>query len=130
MPRHSNGYDFSIAQLEKLLETRRSRLAVLERTRARVQRRLDALDAKITSLGGATRSSGGRVRNKVGLNDSIAAILKKKSGPMNVGDIAQRVLAGGYSSNSANFRGIVNQALIKDPRFAKAGERGSYQLRK
>jgi hypothetical protein len=123
MPRHSNGYDFSIAQLEKLLETRRSRLAVLERTRARVQRRLDALDAKITSLGGATRSSGGRVRNKVGLNDSIAAI-------MNVGDIAQRVLAGGYSSNSANFRGIVNQALIKDPRFAKAGERGSYQLRK
>ena len=35
----------------------------------------------------------------------------------------------GYRSNSANFRSIVNQTLIKDKRFGSAG-RGVYQLKK
>ena len=130
MARHTNGQSFNIPQLEKLLQKGRSKLAVLERARAKAQKRVDAIDAKIAALGGSIRPMGSRVRNKVGLNDSIAAILKKKGGAMNVGDIAQGVLAAGYSSNSANFRGIVNQALIKDSRFAKAGSRGSYQLKK
>jgi hypothetical protein len=35
------------------------------------------------------------------------------------------VVAGGYRSNIANFKGIVNQALIKDKRFVSAhGSRG------
>jgi ribosomal protein L19E len=37
------------------------------------------------------------------------------------------VLAAGYRSNSGNFRGIVNQALIKDKRFTSAG-RGLYEM--
>jgi hypothetical protein len=46
-----------------------------------------------------------------------------------VGDIVDKVLATDYRSHSANFRGIVNQTLIKDKRFTSAG-RGMYQLRK
>lgn len=130
MPRHANGHNFSIVELEKMLRMRRSKIAILDRARSRLQRRLDAIDAKISALGGNARSSGGRVRNEVSLNDSIDAVLKKKGGAMNIGDIVSGVLATGYNSNSANFRGIVNQALIKDKRFVKAGARGSYQLRK
>jgi hypothetical protein len=48
---------------------------------------------------------------------------------MKVGDIADAVQSKGYRSNSANFRGIVNQALIKDKRFG-AASRGLYQLKK
>ena len=70
------------------------------------------------------------MRNEVSLNESILAVLKRKGGPMAVGEIVEAVLAGGYTSNSANFRGIVNQSLIKDKRFVNAGVRGSYQLRK
>ena len=39
------------------------------------------------------------------------------------------VLKTGYRTNSANPKGIVNQALIKEKRFAQAG-RGVYQLKK
>jgi hypothetical protein len=88
------------------------------------------LEAKIAALGGSARSRGGRVKNKLSLNESILAVLKRKGGPMTVGDIVGAVLAGGYTSRSANFRGIVNQSLIKDKRFASTGTRGTYQLRK
>jgi hypothetical protein len=47
---------------------------------------------------------------------------------MNVGDIAERAKASGYKSNSANFRGIVNQTLIKDKRFVSAS-RGMYKVK-
>jgi len=130
MRRRLLGHVFSIAQLEKLLGDRRSKLAALDRLRSRLVKRLEKMDAKIASLGGAARSRGGRVRNKVSLNESILAVLKRKGGPMTVGDIVGAVLAGGYSTKSANFRGIVNQSLIKDKRFANAGTRGTYQLRK
>ena len=43
--------------------------------------------------------------------------------------LLQKVQAAGYRSGSANFRGIINQTLIKDKRFGKA-ERGMYQLKK
>jgi hypothetical protein len=47
---------------------------------------------------------------------------------VSVGDIAERVQASGYRSSSANFRGIVNQALVKDKRFVSTA-RGMYGLR-
>ena len=48
---------------------------------------------------------------------------------MKVADITAAILATGYKTRSANFRGIVNQTLIKDKRFVSAG-RGLYQLTK
>lgn len=130
MPRHSNGNGLSIVELERILQTRRSRLSILERKRSRLLRRLDALDSQITELGGAARTRGGRVRNKLSLGDSITSVLKRRGGPLRVADIAQSVLNTGYSTNSSNFRVIVNQALIKDKRFSKGASRGTYLLKK
>jgi DNA-binding transcriptional MerR regulator len=130
MSRRLFAQGFSIAQLEKLLGIRRSKLTALDRLRSKLVKRLEGLDAKIASLGGSARSRGGRVLNNLSLNESILAVLKRKGGPMTVGEIVSAVLAGGYASRSANFRGIVNQSLIKDKRFVNSGIRGSYQLRK
>jgi hypothetical protein len=130
MARRSNGHGFSIAQLEKMIKTGRTKIAGLERKRATLMRRVEALDAQIVSLGGSVRGKGGRARNEVSLNESIIAVLKKSSGAMQVGDIVKRVLASGYNTTSPNFRGIVNQALIKDNRFAKGPSRGTYLLKK
>jgi hypothetical protein len=93
--------------------------------RSVVQRKLDAIDKEIGKLGG---SAGGGGRNEVSLPDAMEAALKKK-GTLRVGEIVDAVLAGGYHSKSANFRGIVNQTLIKDKRFVST-DRGVYQLRK
>ena len=59
----------------------------------------------------------------------IEGVLGKSGKSMKVGDIAEAVQGGGYRTNSANFRGIVNQTLIKDKRFTSAG-RGVYQMKK
>ena len=122
----------TISQLESLLNGRRSELAKLQKVRGKLARKLSQLDSRIASLGGARGRNGGggsRVRNAKSLNDMIAGVLGKSSKAMAVGDIESAVRAGGYRSNSANFRGIVNQSLIKDKRFSSAG-RGLYQLKK
>ena len=113
-----------------MLVQRRSRIGSLERKRSRFVRQLDALDAQIATLGGSIRARGARPRNKTTLNEAIVAVLKKSGGAMKVAEIARHALDSGYSSSSSNFRVIVNQALIKDKRFAKAGLRGTYQLKK
>lgn len=123
------GGNLSIVELEAELNRRRKAVARLERRRATVQRRLDALDAEIARLGGPGRGShrGGRARNERSLADMIHDVLQK--GASRVGDIMIAVQKAGYRSSSPNFRSIVNQVLIKDRRFT-AAERGVYQLRK
>jgi len=136
MARTSSPAGFSLAQLQKLMRSRQTEVNRLTRQRDKVQKKLDTLDARIAAASGgagAGRASGGgggvRARNEQSLQDVIHHVLGKSGGPMGVGDILAKVQATGYRSNSANFRGIVNQTLIKDKRFINAG-RGLYQLKK
>jgi len=134
MPRPASTAGFTIAQLEQILRDRRGEVARLEKRRKKIARQLAQLDSRITSLGGSIRGGGNgrggsRVRNDQSLPEAIAAVLGKSSKPMKVGDIADGVLGTGYRSNSDNFRGIVNQTLIKDKRF-NAPSRGLYQFKK
>ena len=128
MARNGLTNGLTIEQLEQLLESRRGRLAKLERERGKLARRMEQLDAKIQKLGGrgGTRV---RVRNTQSLLEMIEGVLKSAGKTMRVGEITEAVQKRGYRSSSANFRGIVNQTLIKDKRFGQAG-RGMYQLKK
>jgi septal ring factor EnvC (AmiA/AmiB activator) len=119
----------STARLEEILANRRSKIGKLERQRNSLRRRLDALDARIALLGGQNgRARGGRVRNARSLPETIFSVLSRHGGPMKVAEIVKGVYATGYKSNSAAFRGIVNQALIKDKRF-KSVSRGIYAVK-
>ena len=120
----------SIADLQKLLGEQRQRRNKLTAERKKLQAKMEQLDREISTLdgagaNGAAASEGTRPRNAKPLPDVIADVLKKASKPMKVGAIADAVKGTGYQSNSANFRGIVNQTLIKDDRFASAS-RGMY----
>lgn len=68
-----------------------------------------------------------RVKNATNLPDALVAAFAGKS-QMGVAEAADAVLASGYKSNSKIFRTIVNQSLLKDKRFKKAG-RGVYVLK-
>ena len=141
MARTRSTVDLSLAQLDRLVRTRRTEMTRLTRQRDKLQKRLDDLDGRIAEIAGgpgfagamggrsAGGGGGGRARNDVSLQDAIHRVLSKASAPMGVGDIMEKVRAAGYRSNSANFRGIVNQTLIKDKRFSSAA-RGVYQLKK
>ena len=123
----------TIDQLEQMLNARRSQIQKLQRQRAKIARKLDAIDDRIRQLGGSAGRGGMgrgiRARNDQSLLEVIEFVLKNSGKPMKVGDIADAVQSRGYRSNSANFRGIVNQTLIKDKRFGSAS-RGVYQLKK
>jgi hypothetical protein len=122
----------TIEQLEQMLNARRSQIQKLQRQRSKIARKLDAIDGRIRQLGGGStggRGRGSRARNDQSLIEVIEFVLKNSGKPMKVGDIADAVQSRGYRSNSANFRGIVNQTLIKDKRFTSAS-RGIYQLKK
>jgi hypothetical protein len=134
MARTRSKVDFTLAQLERLMQSRRGEMTRLTRQRDKLQKKLDALNDRISEISGGAAGAGstgggGRARNDVSLQDAIHQVLTKASGPMNVGDIMDKVRSAGYRSNSANFRGIVNQTLIKDKRFTSSA-RGVYQLKK
>ena len=124
---------FNIVQLERILHGRRSELNRLERQRSELQRKIDGVERRIAQIAGSLRGRRGggggiRARNEQSLVETIEAVMRSGK-PMRVGEIVDAVQAGGYRSNSANFRGIVNQTLIKErKRFAQA-ERGLYQLK-
>jgi len=134
MPRFAAGTNLSIQQLERILRARRTELQRLGRRRLKLARQLSRIDSQMRDLGGDFGGSGGlggggRVRNEQSLVKMIEGVLGKTAKPMNVGDIASEVQRRGYKSNSANFRGIVNQTLIKEKQFSQAS-RGMYQLKK
>ncbi len=129
MPRPSSGTNLSLAALQSIMESRRSELSRLRKQRTDLQRKLDGLDRQIDRIEGAGGRGGVRARNAKSLNDTLEDVLRSGGKPMKVGDIVEAVQAEGYRSSSANFRGIVNQTLIKDKRFI-APERGMYQIKK
>ena len=129
MARPRGNENLSIDELERLLAQRRNRVNKLMKQREKLEAKMDALDQEIASLGGNGHGRRTRARNDMSLVDAIEAVMQQGGKPMRVGDITDAVQAAGYRSNSANFRGIVNQTLIKDKRFSQA-ERGLYQLKK
>jgi hypothetical protein len=132
MPR-GKSVGLSISDLERMLSERRTSLQKLMKQRTEAQRKLNAIDKQIEKLGGngAVRrgGAGSRVRNEVSLVAAIESALKKGDA-LGVGDIVDAVRASGYRSNSANFRGIVNQTLIKERKRFTSPSRGMYQLKK
>ena len=134
MARPSNGANLTIAQLQNILNTRQSALSKLEKKRNTLQRKLDTIDREIERIGGSPAGSsrgGTRARNEQSLTETIAKVMRGVSRPMRVGEISDAVRATGYRSNSANFRAIINQTLIKERKlFASTGERGTYQMKK
>ena len=138
MARPNSGLNFNIAQLERILTDRRAELSKLERQRMELQRKLDGLDRQIVKTSGGIRGlrgriggggGGGRARNPRSLVETLEEVMRNSGKPMRVGEIMDAVSATGYRSNSANFRGIINQTLIKErKRFAQAA-RGTYELK-
>jgi hypothetical protein len=132
MARPSALAGMTIAQLEGLIATRQNRLEKVARERDQVQRQLDRLDEEIRRLSGragaSSNGNGPHRRNGMSLVATLEAVLAGGK-PKSVGEIVEAVQNRGYRSGSANFRGIVNQTLVKEKQFVSAG-RGVYQLQK
>lgn len=115
--------NLSVTELQMELARRRRGVARLERRRDRLTAELAEINAQIAELGGSSGGGGGRGRNSMTLPDALYQVLQGRT--MSVTEAADAVRSAGYSSSAANFRTMVNQALLKDKRFKKVA-RGQY----
>ncbi len=119
----------STAELQAELQRRERNVRKLERRREKLMGDLAAVEKELASEG-ALSASGGirrRPRNEMNLVDSLAKVLKGKE--MSVTDVTQAVQQAGYMTTAANFRTIVNQALIREKKKFKKVSRGMYTAR-
>lgn len=117
----SNLSNMSLTELQMELARRRRGAAKLERRREKLMAELAEINAQLAELG-VSGGAGGR-RNAHTLPDALYSVLQGKT--MTVTEAADAVRASGYNSAAANFRTMVNQALLKDKRFKKVA-RGQY----
>lgn len=119
----------STAELQAELQRRERNIKKLERRRERLMEDLQEIEKQLASEG-ALSASGGirrRPRNEMNLVDSLAEVLKGKE--MSVTEVTQAVQQAGYMTTAANFRTIVNQALIREKKRFKKVSRGRYTAR-
>ena len=131
---------FTIAKLQSMLDQQHAKKKDLLRERAKLQSQLEKLDRQIATLdggaagggsgGAGSGGSGTRPRNEKSLVAVLEEVLAKSPKGLAIGDIVGAVQGTGYKSSSANFRGIVNQMLIKEGKTFHAVERGVYALKK
>jgi ABC-type transporter Mla subunit MlaD len=127
--------DLSVSHLERVLERRLTELKSLTRDRDRLQQKLDAVDNKIRSLAGNAAlargsTSTGRARNEKSLVKTLTDVLAGAGRPMKVGEILKAVQQSGYRSNAVNFRGLLNQTLIRERKRFSNTDRATYALKK
>ena len=122
----------STSALEAELARRESMIDEIQSERDEVATRLAELDARLATYGirrgqgGRSGGGGKRPRNDMNLADSLAAVLKGQK--LSVTQLAEAVQSAGYKTTSPNFRTIVNQTLIKDPKRFKKVSRGIYTV--
>jgi len=133
-PRRSAGGlgNISLDDLEREMRRRQSEVGRLVTKRDRLAAQVADLDSQIKALGGVSAGSFGttaagkprrRPQNESSLSDALLGVLKSTT--MSVTEAAVAVQKAGYQTTSSSFRTIVNQTLIKDPRFKKVA-RGQY----
>lgn len=131
----------TLAKLENLITSIKTKKQALMKERERIVKELRKVEEKIAKLdgrsgsiggsGAGTLTPGGRVRNAKSLVETMSDVLAKAGDKgLSVQDIVDGVLATGYQTSSPNFRGIVNQTLIKERKTFTNVSRGVYAVKK
>ncbi len=145
----------STVDLRKELDRRQSQVGAMMARRTKLAAELAALDAELDAFGEtasvaapaargpgrprgrtakrgrpgrkprkANRGAVTRAENSMTLTESLQKVLRNKT--MGVTEVSVAVQKAGYKTNAENFRTIVNQTLIKNPRIFKKISRGQY----
>ena len=129
--------EMSVAQLERLLSSRKAQLENLKMKRTRLQRELERVEKRITTLEGSSktaisrrrRRSRKRPRNAKSLHEFVLEILGKNKKGLELAPLAQEVLAAGYKTNSKDFNNVVYQCVFKSKVMVRDEKSGRYRLK-
>lgn len=150
--RRRSGASLASVPMASIVAELQRRANALSGRRAELESELQAIDAELGAIAGATapvrrtpgrtnasasraknrrqarkparsRTARKRPRNEMSLEDALAKLLKGKT--MGVAEMVDAVQKAGYKTNSPNFRVIVNATLLKSPKFKRVA-RGQY----
>ena len=129
--------DLSVAQLEKMLSTRKSLLDTLERKRDRLRKDLDRVERKIASIegkrttiaGNRRRRRGKRPKNSKSLHEVVIELLAKNKKGYALSGLHDAVLATGYKTNSTNFKNVLYQCLYNSKKIMHDPKTALYRLK-
>ena len=125
---------FSVADLEKILEDRKTQLQDLIKRRDQAQKEMDKLDEEIQGLVGVGGNVGRfrrrrrRVKNEMSLRKVVLDILGKNKKGFTLADLAGKVSETGYKSASRNFRNVLYQCLYNTEGIVHDDATGCYRL--
>jgi IS30 family transposase len=122
--------DLTVADLERILNSRRSTLKELIKRRAKIQKELDKVDAEIHTLTGTTvKRRGRRTRNKHSLREMVLELLKKSKKGYSLAELSRMILDSGYKTASTNFRNVLYQCLYNTPGIYHDEASGTYRYK-
>ncbi len=132
------GQNLSLADLERLLNSRKTQLEGLLRKKDRLASDLASVEGEIDSLEGrgsgrgvvrSTRAgTGKRPKNAKSLSDTVVEILTKNKKGFSLAKLADKVLATGYKTNSSDFKNVLYQCLYNSKKIAHDENSGTYKL--
>ena len=128
--------DLSVAELERILSSRKSRLDSLTKKKTKLQKDLTRVEKEITQLVGrqSAAAAGGRrkvlkrPKNAKPLSQFVTEILSKNKKGLTLAGLAEKVLESGYKTNSSNFNNVLYQCLYNSESFFHDEESGCYRL--
>jgi IS30 family transposase len=122
--------DLTVAELERMLNARKTALRDLLKRRAKVQKELDKVDAEIQILTGTTaRRRGPRTKNKHSLRETVLELLKKNKKGYSLAELSRIILDSGYKTTSTNFRNVLYQCLYNTPGVYHDESTGTYRFK-
>ena len=122
--------DLTVAELERILNTRRTALRELQTRRAKIQKELDKVDAEILVLTGTSGSRRGpRSKNKLSLRETVLELLKRNKKGYALAELSRTILDSGYKTASTNFRNVLYQCLYNTPGIYHDEASGTYRYK-
>ncbi len=122
--------DLTVADLERILNSRRASLRDLIKRRSKAQKELDKIDSEIQLLTGTSgRNRGRRGRNKQSLRQIVLELLTKNKKGYSLADLSRQILDSGYKTTSTNFRNVLYQCLYNTPGISHDESSGTYRYK-
>ncbi len=127
--------EMTLAQLERALEKKRSRLEDLESRRSSLQQQLAKVEAQISGISGRGAGSGGvrkrrkRPRNAQSLKDYVKDILSRNKKGLTLAELHEKLEQTDYKSRARNFRNVLYQCLYNSDDVQQDKSSGKYALK-
>ena len=123
-----NTTELTVADLEKALQAKRSKLDDLLAKRAKMRFELDGLEEQIVGLVGKPQTESDtpkrakrkkRVKGQPSLKVWVTTELEKAKKGLTLDELIEKVQAAGYKSSSDKFKNVMYQCLFHGEQFQK-----------